>query len=628
MKYAQALACIAGLLQATAALPSTAAAERRQTTCTSPRLRKSWDSATASERKAYIDAAVCLTKKPSKLGLAGATMHDDFAWVHNKLSAEIHGVAAFLPWHRFFIHVYEKALKTECGYTGTALYWDWVQDSAAPASASVWDPVTGFGGDGVSPDGSPFSYCVADGPFADFRPVFWGNETQPHCLQRQFMQAIPEAGLQEMLGFAYNENVVAGLFTHTDFVSFKSPLEGSPHGAVHAGISGSNGDMGPMTSPNDPIFFLHHTMVDRIWWQWQQESSSRTFDYGGNIYPEPQSGTGATLDDVMKMGNLAADRTVREFMDAGNAELCYTYYSKLCEVVSASYGMGAEDTQEGQYYSTYNDVFCVKQRTASQMSSPSALSVDAIFPFIIMPSGRAFIHGPNNIAFVPMALNFFKHTMLPIAVRKIAEFIRAQRVHDKALDARDESAIKTVETLAQKLLLYCRCFISIRIKVGYSQSSRASKVLSTTQFEYIKEEWVSGRFHPGSPPWTTLQFQRGSNLNSKGWSMGKRKTILYITHEIESWTGVELVRRHGCPYLGHPTTLPENWSWKMCFEIMVDRICRMRDMCNRHWMTVETTETIYLECIFQVCVGKIIPLLPSDPNYDEKTQLQAEYGSI
>jgi tyrosinase len=24
------------------------------------------------------------------------------------------------------------------------------------------------------------------------------------------------------------------------------------------------------TSPNDPIFFLHHANIDRIWWNWQQ----------------------------------------------------------------------------------------------------------------------------------------------------------------------------------------------------------------------------------------------------------------------------------------------------------------------------------------------------------------------
>lgn len=30
-----------------------------------------------------------------------------------------HDAAPFLPWHRYFIHAYEKALKDHCGYKGT-----------------------------------------------------------------------------------------------------------------------------------------------------------------------------------------------------------------------------------------------------------------------------------------------------------------------------------------------------------------------------------------------------------------------------------------------------------------------------------------------------------------------------
>lgn len=140
MKYLQSLACILGSASLAAALPS----EKRQGQCASPVVRKSWNDATDSEKLAYLDAALCLTTKPSRLGHAGTTLHDDFAWVHNQLDREIHRVVAFLPWHRLFVHTYETTLKTECGYNGKAMYWDWVRDSGVPASASVWDPVTSF----------------------------------------------------------------------------------------------------------------------------------------------------------------------------------------------------------------------------------------------------------------------------------------------------------------------------------------------------------------------------------------------------------------------------------------------------------------------------------------------------
>ena len=44
---------------------------------------------------------------------------------------------------------------------------------------------------------------------------------------------------------------------------FKGP---ALHNVIHRWVGG---DMRTGTSPNDPIFFLHHCNVDRIWWIWQ-----------------------------------------------------------------------------------------------------------------------------------------------------------------------------------------------------------------------------------------------------------------------------------------------------------------------------------------------------------------------
>jgi hypothetical protein len=55
--------------------------------------------------------------------------------------------------------------------------------------------------------------------------------------------------------------------------SFRNALEGwidssELHNRVHVWVGGA---MGPMTSPHDPVFFLHHCNVDRIWALWQQQ---------------------------------------------------------------------------------------------------------------------------------------------------------------------------------------------------------------------------------------------------------------------------------------------------------------------------------------------------------------------
>lgn len=48
----------------------------------------------------------------------GSSRFDDFAYTHTKEGTVTHYAAGFLPWHRYFIHAYEKALQTECGYRG------------------------------------------------------------------------------------------------------------------------------------------------------------------------------------------------------------------------------------------------------------------------------------------------------------------------------------------------------------------------------------------------------------------------------------------------------------------------------------------------------------------------------
>jgi hypothetical protein len=54
---------------------------------------------------------------------------------------------------------------------------------------------------------------------------------------------------------------------------FRSFLEGwtSPSGLHNAAHMWVGGSMMPATSPNDPVFFLHHANVDRIWANWQRK---------------------------------------------------------------------------------------------------------------------------------------------------------------------------------------------------------------------------------------------------------------------------------------------------------------------------------------------------------------------
>ncbi|KAK5663823.1 hypothetical protein OQA88_26 [Cercophora sp. LCS_1] len=119
----------------------------------------------------------------------------------------------------------------------------------------------------------------------------------------------------------------------TTYTGFTQALENGPHSAVHFCVGGGgprNGPSGDLgwndASLNDPIFFLHHTQADRLWWQWQQENpGTRTFAYEGIRDLPDGSQVDATLDDPLPMGDLATAAVVREYVDANSPGLCYTY---------------------------------------------------------------------------------------------------------------------------------------------------------------------------------------------------------------------------------------------------------------------------------------------------------------
>ncbi|VUC32086.1 unnamed protein product [Clonostachys rosea] len=275
--------------------------------CSDPVARTEWRDLSDQEKSTYIEAVQCLKDVPSRLTeTTSETLWDDFAYVHRELDSEIHFVANFLPWHRWFVYIYESALQADCNYTGVMPYWDWTRDEEDPDSSPIFDNDLGFGGDGDADTG-----CVNSGPFAGFNVSTPDN----HCLQRVFDMT--------MLTQYSSQSEVDSALEITSYSSFRPTVENGPHRGGHAAISG---DMANNYSPNDPIFFLHHTNIDRVWWQWQSESSDRQTEYSGNRYQNDAS-VEATLEDTLPMNSdLASEEyTVSDFMWVESGPLCYTY---------------------------------------------------------------------------------------------------------------------------------------------------------------------------------------------------------------------------------------------------------------------------------------------------------------
>ncbi|KAF5632290.1 Tyrosinase [Fusarium tjaetaba] len=160
---------------------------------------------------------------------------------------------------------------------------DWSLDPNDTPKSTIWDSKTGFGGNG-SPnktesiyDGRAVQKCLGDGPFKDLFPAHLATNYDPHCLARNWNDGTEN--VRNMLSENYHKEAVAKVQAVKDYDQYRQELEAGPHGAIHSAIGG---DMVSNTSPNDPIFFLYHTQIDRLWSLWQQEDpKTRTIEFAG-----------------------------------------------------------------------------------------------------------------------------------------------------------------------------------------------------------------------------------------------------------------------------------------------------------------------------------------------------------
>ncbi|KXJ88754.1 hypothetical protein Micbo1qcDRAFT_213866 [Microdochium bolleyi] len=324
------------------ALAATSAASvlPRQTTCTNPVVRKEWRELTGAEKAEYLRAAVCVRNLPSKHYShinAVTTRMDDLVYTHWALNLDIHFVANFLPWHRWFVQLHENLLRDECGFKGVQPYWDWSieSDTGTMPTSPIWDAETGFGGNGVLTNSTVpgFGRCVVDGPFANTNLTIgmgWPDVNtagdRKHCFTREFNDATgkDENGnthIGDMQAAAYSTTVMKTIHKFDTYFRMSEMLEGLPHAQIHSIIFG---DMGPATSPNEPLFFLHHAQVDRVWARWQGRNATRLADYQG--FNDRDNVVRADIGDVMPSRELQEPYPlVRDYMDTQAGPLCYTY---------------------------------------------------------------------------------------------------------------------------------------------------------------------------------------------------------------------------------------------------------------------------------------------------------------
>jgi tyrosinase len=321
----------------------------------SRRVRRSWSSLDEAEKKHVVDGFVALKNVTVDSGDPGSpraeyssfctalglepyarNLYDFYVEAHANAFVSMmtsyqdhtrmaHMAPQFVVWHRYLLLRIEADIAEALGDPTFALpYWDWT-DCYADGNPDTCDLIfeqgsLGSAGSCEEGDQSVAGYLTERG-FATNIYTNGESSFSPDsivCGQRPIRRAV---GCSEYVEGPPDAAAIAGIFDRTVYdeapynscdtdatVSFRQYLEGFTndetrpycvatgcfmHGRGHGYVGG---DMdGSSASPNDPIFFLHHAQVDRLWAAWQEANlaagdEERHANFGNPGFPDDYAG--------------------------------------------------------------------------------------------------------------------------------------------------------------------------------------------------------------------------------------------------------------------------------------------------------------------------------------------------
>ncbi|KAJ5167646.1 Tyrosinase-like protein orsC [Penicillium canariense] len=332
------------------------------------RVRRDWRTFPRKEKRAYINAVLCLqwlpAQTPSALAAGAKSRYDDFVATHINQTWHIHRTGTFLAWHRYFIYVFEETLRDECGYTGDLPYWNWGADVQSMEESPLFDGSdTSLSGNGayipnqpnlriplgntdlpplILPAGTGGG-CLTSGPFMNstinmgpsFLYVPGGNVSRmsnpldynPRCLKRDLTTSI----LRDNNNYT---TILQLILNNHDVWDFETNAQGAPgsgllgvHGGGHLAMGGDPGRDAD-ANPGDPGFWNHHAMIDRLWWIWQNlDLTKRQYAISGTgTFLNDPASPNTTLDTHVNVGYVKPGSiAVRDIMSTTAGPFCYVY---------------------------------------------------------------------------------------------------------------------------------------------------------------------------------------------------------------------------------------------------------------------------------------------------------------
>lgn len=321
--------------------------------------RVSFASMPPEERKAYTDAINCIHSQPSNLDKAqfpaAVNKYQDYAVVHVQRTGQVHLSGFFLTWHRYFLSLFEKDLRDTCGYKGRFPYWDF------SATADNLQASIEFNGDqySMSSDGAPNGTapialgpslviphgsgggCIKSGPFKNWTatlgfidPLFLisGQALPPttynynaSCLVRDLNSYAAQTYTNHSLVQTTAHSVNASDLEN----NLNGVIGGSSLGVHSAGHFTVGGFMNSIhVSVQDPIWWMLHANIDRIYSSYQINNPAKASDlYGTETANDAPPSANVTLDTIEPDWGYfdSSSIPVKDLLNTTEGPFCYQY---------------------------------------------------------------------------------------------------------------------------------------------------------------------------------------------------------------------------------------------------------------------------------------------------------------
>lgn len=170
-----------------------------------------------------------------------------------------HGTPGFLTWHRAYMLAFERALQAHGCHTKLP-FWNWSSGPTTGVPAACRDATY------VNRAGNTVPNPLYSGPISS---AAGGGTTSRR----------PDIDTTTFGDLATSAQAAMSAST---FGSFQNSLNG-PHGGVHGRTGGQMSSVA--RAGFDPIFYLHHCNVDRLWWNWQQSHPGALLPAGEAVHP-------------------------------------------------------------------------------------------------------------------------------------------------------------------------------------------------------------------------------------------------------------------------------------------------------------------------------------------------------